>query len=429
VCSSTLRQCLSLAPRALQVREVLLEEQWFARLKPIQKSRIIAVKQAVEEGQAFSKATTVFMKTDELLTTFDKFIPRLIFNVSPYYLWKLGLFVDNLTHHLTESVWSTTWRPFELVNGVQVSACFACGATSSQLNKYVREAVLQKAVSLLCMGDDTWGVNTLGTDIVFVENDFSCFDVSQRPAFLNLFLDWLDSIGHREYADLWRALYREKIQYLHRVTNTMLKVPRISQLYTGEPGTCLRNSFSNILISSLALTSDNPEKVYAEAGLVAKYKVNKYATFLRGVFLPNDDALLTWIRLPSFLLKFGKTMKDPLSMYPRTWPRGRKFKQLLLSQWKGYGDMTNCWFYRRIDKAIAKLCRGADPTIVISEEYKVLTDVSEFIPDDVFNDFVMTRYGISSVMLESYCDFVDSINTLPVKYWHPLMYVLERTDY
>lgn len=367
-----------------------------------------------------------------MLPSAIKFLPRLIFNCHPSYLDKLGLFVEQMTHSLVDNVWSSEWKKYVEINGKVVSAYFTCGATSSSLSKYINDALLTKSVSMLIMGDDTLAVDTTGSIPVFTECDYSKFDATQKDSLRELFLVYLDNSGYGDFANYWRDLYSQKIRYIHRKSGETLKVPKLEQLYTGEPGTCLRNSYTNILVSSSALTSDDPLSVYSRAGLIAKMKtgLSHYRTFLRGVFLKNTSGRFSWVRLPSFLLKFGKLLRDPLTIYSKLLSKQLRYEMCLWSQWLGYGNLRTNWFYARLHKALANLTGNLSEVEVIKDhDYMVVSDEDFYIPDEEFNAFIFDRYGLLPCVLQDYCSFVESIKIIPCRYSHFLMSVLEKIDY
>jgi hypothetical protein len=381
---------------------------------------------------SYSRAVTVFTKSDELLPSYEKFIARLIFNVHPSYLDALGPFTERITKYLSTEVWCKAPKEFCRVNGKIFRCYFACGATSKDLNSFVDSVKAMQGIGLIVMGDDTWAVDTTTVPFTYIECDFSKFDATQSDALRGLWLQFLKDNGFHDYAKVWKALYRESVVYRHRRENKSFDVPKIPMLLTGEPGTCVRNSFSNILVSAHALADVNPMSVYEKAGLLAKLKTgpSHYRTFLRGVFLQTPSGV-SWTKLPSFLLKFGKMLTDAKLIYPKTWSAQRAIHQAVYSQWMGYGAFINNWFYSRLDKKIRSLCYLATESApLIKDQYKVFSQGEVRYVDDIeFNMFCMERYNVPIALFEDFCAFFDSIEGLPCMYSHKLLDVFEKVDY
>jgi hypothetical protein len=402
----------------------------FLKLRPGQKRSINACRQLVVKNRYFAKHTTVFCKGDEYKSSHLDFIPRLIFNCHHYYLDKLGSVVGQLSKVFSTVVWPSVWKPYCISNGKIVSAYYTTGAISTDLNRYVNYAMTQKAVSIMVNGDDTWAIdNTQST--IFIECDYRKFDATQSEPLRDVFHQFLDVNMLQEYTAIWKDLYNERVTYRNRKTGKAVVFKGKTGFLTGEPGTSVRNSFTNILVTTRAITSIDPIAAYTKAGLLPKYKSGKehYRTFLRGVFLLNQQHQLCWIKLPSFLLKFGKFFTNPYSVYPSSWSASKKLQQMLLSTWLGYGHMNSNWFYGAIGKNIFRLCPDAIKIAGKNSEYNVFCNDKEYIMDEDFDSFMLYRYSISHSMMLSFVEFLNSVPSIPCRYWHPLLNVLEEIDY
>lgn len=383
---------------------------WFNSLRPIQKKKISRIIEAERKGESIKKNTTVFTKSDEILYNVEKFIPRLIFNTHPYYLHKLGYFVYVFSKYLAKNVFPKEPKLFCEINNKKVFCYFTCGATSNDLNHFFNAAHRgEKGIYLMVMGDDTAAVDTTGDKIKYIETDYSKFDRTQSDSLKGIFLTWLRENGFSQYANFWEELYSQKVVYYHRRSKTKLHYPKVQMFLTGEPGTCLRNSITNIVISAHALAYDD-DNYYKEAGLKVK-KTVKYeptVTFLRGVFLPSDQGF-SWTRLPSFLLKFGKSMNDPKNLFDKKVPMINRFKMFLHAQWLGYGKIENNWFYRAIGQQIRRLTDRLDPTISINlHEWQIKSSGEATVCDNIFNIFMSERYGIDINLMNDYIKFLST---------------------
>jgi hypothetical protein len=380
-------------------------------------------------GDYYNKETTVFVKTNELLPTHEKFVPRLIFNCHPSYLDRLGPYVEAITHHLVENVWSKIPRVHCTIDGVDVYAYFTCGATSKDLNSFVNSAVDgPSGIYLLIMGDDTWGYDSSKADPEFFECDYSKFDATQTKPLRAMFLNWLRRSGLHTVANDWESLYAQKLSYRHRKTRTNSQFPRVEQFLTGEPGTCLRNSFTNIAVSAFAAVRG--PHMYTKAGLIAKFQKpgHRFVTFLRGVFLIDENGKYSWTKLPSFLLKFGKSMTDPLSIYSKNWSKDKRYRQFVWSQWLGMGAPRNNWFYKAIHEYLTDVCAGSE-NVEVKEEYKVYQDVGDWISDEEFDQFIFTRYELEHHHLQTFIDLLRGNKQLPLRYSSEVLSVFEKRDY
>lgn len=177
-----------------------LYEEWFNSLKPIQKKRIVQVVDMLNNNKPFKKTTSVFTKADEYISTGlgvqqseqdeeqeVKAYPRVIYNVHPYYLHKLGSFTSQLTNYLVEEVFSKEPRYFAKINGKDVSAYYVCGSQSSDLDYYVNRALkMPPGIYILVMGDDTYAIDSCKQLVYYIETDYSKFDATQSDSLRNI---------------------------------------------------------------------------------------------------------------------------------------------------------------------------------------------------------------------------------------------------
>ena len=216
---------------------------------------------------------------------------------------------------------------------------------------------------------------------------------------------------------------------------------KVDMRYTGEAATCLDNSIVNVLVSGAAyfvakLQCDGEtvklgEKLakemtenYEECGLIAKCKnvpLNR-ATFLKGVFLPDKNGVYQWIRLPSFLLKFGKVLTNPDQIIKQKIPYSVKCAMVLKGQMLGYGAMETNWFYKELRKHVLELCGSVTAVCYTtsSEKYSVMQS-SAYIEVDDWNSFMLERYKITSFQMVDFLEQFKKIKELPSLYHHPLL--------
>lgn len=420
------------------------EEQkslWFQNLKPAQKIRVARAENLLADGKRNSYRPGVFVKSDEMIAKQTKgFTPRLIVNVNPHYLNLLGCFTSELSKALA-LVWNKEAQPYCSIKGKTVSIYFACGATSRELGEWFTKAFISNVdIAIAVMGDDTIAlVKRKDRTFLLAESDLSHFDRSVGTQALGIYFQWLRLLKCIEAADHNVSMYQESILWEHRSTRTHYEVPKdVAMRLTGEPATCLANSLLNGVISALAFALDD-DSIYKRAGFEVKKTVSTVfnRTFLKGVFLPADqhslfeeDQQFIWIRLPSFLCKFGKMLTDPLTLYPKSWSVMKKYRQALWSQWLGYGNMQNVWLYRQIGHEIKRLCFDSEDIPTPLDEYHVtMNDLHLPVLDSVWNDFVLGRYGLSEDDQVSLVNTWKSIKYIPCVYTHPMLVRLLQVDY
>jgi hypothetical protein len=422
-------KALGFLPSTLSKFEINLDE-WLKTLSAKQKKLYKTYSEKELICAYYQKHTKIFIKTDEVIPSQEKFVPRLVYAPHFYYVMRLGPFVKNFAKHLTKTIWGKNSEPFTEYKGVKVYGYYACGATTEDLSFFVNKAWSgNDGLYLMVMGDDTWALLRKNGKVKVIETDFSKFDATQCNTTMEISLQWLEKLGYSQEAQIWRNMYKEKKYYIHRPTGNIVRIPKEKEFFlTGEPGTSLRNSILNMVVSLQAII-DEDVNVYKEYGLVVKQKetMSPYnTTFLRCVFLPTLDGY-TCIRLPSFLLKFGKSTTDPLLIYPRNWDDDRKLQQFVRSQWLGYGNMKTNWFYSKFHRHIKHITPKADKVRFELKEWQVLS-TGQTIDDETFFKFMDDRYCISKHEMQDFMDLLNGVNSLPVVIEHPITMKLMR-DY
>lgn len=412
--------------------------QWVGSLKSIQKQRLIRVQTALELGD-IDTSIQVTVKSDELLSTREKMIPRLIYNVSGFWLDQLGETAKNLSNAFA-NIWDEHHsHPIHYKDKVYY-VYFTCGATSESLSKFYQESKGIQAYSLLVLGDDllVWD----GYHNVLIENDFSKYDRTQNYDVQDIFITWLEMNGHYGASIMVERMLRSPVKPNCRKVNP-IKISgntNMEMMFTGQPFTCLQNSVINVVTTLYVLDKvndfnfDDPDRYetnYDLFGLKAKIKIpeENRATFLKGVFLDGK-----WVRLPSFLCKFGKIMTPPneISVSPS------RIAQLLSAQWKGYGNLACNWFYRSLGSIINDICaknglREIDSeieTYVRSEmgPYQIKSETS-WVLEETFNNFMFDRYGITRDMMDNFLSSYREVKKLPAILHDPMILTLESCDY
>jgi len=300
----------------------------------------------------------------------------------------------------------------------------------------------------MVMGDDTWAFD--GATRKVLENDFSRYDRTQHYLLRELANQVLARAGEDELLRSRDRMYARKIVF-KKPRGVCKTMPPIVDIHgetadmrnTGETATCQDNTIVNGCTFVACWGDLDPlemlepclplEAKFLELGLVAKLKFVDIqdSTFLKGAILPCTGATqFSWVRLPSFVLKFGKTLKDPRQIVKKPWDLEMKCQSVLLGQWLGYGDMRTNWMYLRIDAVIRDLCSGVTPHRLHLKDWQVVQNPT-WIQDEDWNSFLLSRYKISVEEAEDFCTYFEGLATvqLPAAYSHPILRKLWETDY
>lgn len=410
-------------------------DQWFNSLLPRQQRLI---KQDFSNEEKYGKKPTSVkfsLKLDELLSTYQKFIPRNLFNLSGYYHGKVGLAVAEITEALKEGIFSP-----EATQVFFTTKCFSfyftCGATSATICSFLNKSLQDPTRHyFVIMGDDSFCCYNGN----FYECDYSGFDRSQNDFLRNLVHIVYKNNGYSKMVDYIDEYYSLPISVVHKYkdVHTILANPHTMQnlqmRYTGETTTCLSNSILNIICSMYAYSfkDDDMARHYAECGLVAKFK-EAYDTYFKGTYLKGAifliDDELKWMRLPSFLCKFGKTLTNPL-VTQKPLPFDMRYEQALYGQWLGYGNMSVNWFYIEISKQIERLCEGCIKQPQQLQEWQVVSTCDWYLNDHIFNSWMFERYGIDKGEMLDFIHVLSQVVVLPATYKHSVLDKLELVDY
>jgi len=426
------------------------EEEWRRGLNAKQKKDIEKDRRKYENN--FPRSVNISMKADEYLydnthdqdvDSFDKkCVPRVLFNLSGWWLDKMGWGTECLTRALKEKfncyghgridmgkVGSSGYRFYV--------PYFTCGATSEELNIFydLASKAPEDEFWFMVMGDDMASPKS--------ECDFSKFDRTQDIRLIRALIKmvYAENPLLKEFCEVWEHQYACKKVALHKKTGLRVKVREHCGKMTGENPTCWSNSVFNILSTiyshhhAKGPSVSQIQEAYQFWGFQAKYFRPKYVTFLKGVFLPNVVGGHSWTRLPSFLGKFGKTLTNWIHTTPcKTISRKAAF--MLWSQWLGYGDMTNNSFYASFERVLRRLCNkvmdGEEklPGAGLSLEFwQVKMSHQPDVKDYVFYDFLADRYNLKEADCNDFVDYYSKFTILPIVYTSTFVDVLVRRDY
>lgn len=416
-------------------------ENWLETLRPEQKRNVIEWKERMHEYEIDKPFIKCIIKLDELSPAK---IPRVIANLSGLEFAQMGKVTTEIAHGLAD-IWNH--KAEGIINGL--IPYFTHGASSHKVALFFKSLREKQANGGTFLGDDTLVIFKKNNTRYWLENDFSGFDTTQ--------CNELRQILNEAFGTRWPELLKFRTQMMKRkykmytnIKHTNKKLPPMVDLEgeprqmrpSGEAATCLDNSILNAIITSVAVDYyvrlNIPfERTFEEFGLISKVKIIPFLedlkivpTFLKCAIFTHENMILV-IRQPSFILKFGKVLTEPKSII-KTGSQNTICRKLLYSQWLGYGYMKNNWFFSRFSMIVSKLGMPHKDKLRNLKEFTVYDwqmklDNKVYLPDDMWDNFMFDRYGISHEESE---DFLSTISTIkpeqiPVIYHHPLLSKLE----
>lgn len=406
---------------------------WEDQLDARQKKNLIEARKNREHDVTF-RNISVQVKCDEALFAIEKMVPRLITNQSGEEFLAMGKQTSEISKWVHEVLFSKYAENPIVIDGTPYYFFFVAGATSSDLDEWQKRAMdAGKGMWTMVMGDDSYTVVHGKNDRYFLENDFSCYDRTQHRQLRKCVDYLLELSGYKELVEFREAMYdkplkfkKEKDGKVRAEVNDLYDIPA-DMRYTGEAATCLDNSLINIVAFAVchsACGEDDQvlEKLFLDLGLKSKIKRHtdvSDGTFLRGAFLRNVEGGLTWTRLPSFILKFGKVLTDPHAILKQQIPYYEKCAKVLLGQWLSYGHMRNNPSYKILDNEIRRICKGVTPVDTRLDFWQIPMDDDSFVGVEEWDRFLRNRYDLSSDQLIDCFEMLKKveIQDLPVT-WH-----------
>lgn len=437
---------------------------FYKDLRPIQRNNLMRVLQNQEKGIK-EESLKLNIKADEILNGKEKMVARVLVDCSGEPFFDTGKITSELAKSLSTKFWNCEGSAplvIEDHNGLErkVYIYFTCGSTSHDIDRFINKALAdQDSIWLLVMGDDTLGSDRR-LDRYF-ESDFSKFDRTQNSFLRELYHRVLNNNWYSNVVDLYEKQYKLPVTMpvrsgQKRFLNDPIKrhspflITHPSQIgdtpdmrHTGEASTCLANSIVNGIVTSHVflqtdgfLGSENKQEIvdlYKECGLTAKLKTNdsfEGMTFLKGVILKSSTEQLCWVRLPSFLAKFGKVLKPIDEICVVNQIRCLKTATILWAQWRGYGYMKTNWFYKALHEQLVRITKKPDVQAIPLPEWQVKQSKT-WINDEVWNKFMLDRYKITVDDMQRIVKAWEIIELwmLPVVYHISSVQTLIDSDY
>lgn len=411
-------------------------DNWWQSLRPEQKKNMMLVEKDLANG-ILTKHIPFGIKGDELINSSDKFIPRLLSLQSGQEFYFMGEQTSALSHWVSNHLFGKIPSHFFLENGYKFTFYFTCGAVSSDIDDYFDAVKQIPGYHTVVMGDDSLTM-VVGETIYWIENDFSKFDRTQCNQLRKVNDDWLERHGYTDLIEFRKQEYAK--EWAFRVKSDTWKFPKrpkdlngdeVEMRYTGEADTCFGNSmitiraFIAVVSSGFGNTAARMTKGYAKLGLKVKCNfMEKYPTYLKGVMIHDVLGKLRWVRLPSFILKFGKILTNPknIEVGEKNLTLQKRLTILLRGQWLGYGQMCVTRFYTDMNKEILRICSETSKVNYIYglEAHQVKMTGAFTISEEAFDSFLWDRYKMHPLVFENYLHALRKITTLPVLITNPI---------
>lgn len=214
------------------------------------------------------------------------------------------------------------------------------------------------------------------------------------------------------------------------------------QMPTGITTTTTYNSLSTAMMWIHWLL--NKDLTIVEAGKQLGFKVKYFphndlhqATFLKGWWISNGRGGVSWLPLPSAVIKLGKLLVCPtiITSFTRRGSKQRRpYKEAVercayaLSNSYQHVPVTYPVFGKFLS-VLRRLGIKSERTLwMLEESHKPLMTVCPFERVEVLRAMEM-RYGISDSDVRAVENLLDQINTLPAYVEHPVFDMLVDADY
>lgn len=335
-----------------------LRDDWYRNItEPAKRKRAARALEDVRDGQ-FSFRSPVFrkckfmVKTDEVLLkgSFSDGVsmkPRLIIPVHPFIQAVAGPSIREATRRM-KILWPCPDGAFSggipTMNGFTWHLTYGAGLTDRQLSEWFRAGLLLPVGhgAILVAGDDSYVmVNHPVYGLIAFEGDASQFDQSQGEEALRselstlaalgvdqLVLDMLEKTYHPTYSA--HSRYQQRFGCSGKIVVHFTGTGSVRwERPTGGPDTTFGNTTTmakawlqvlETLNSKDFLDSHVIEMEFLRFGLTLKLKIHtdpSDGTFLKGMWYEVDDPQFShyWAPLPSRILKLGKSLRDPCTLY------------------------------------------------------------------------------------------------------------------
>lgn len=384
--------------------------------------------------------------------------PRVISTVSPNdHAWTVPIATS------LKKVLAAHWKEnsFELGLGTPIKFYYGAALSNRELDELVDTIIGRQEIAVVVAGDDS----IIFRHGVWYTADYSAYDSTQTTSSLvHASKLWMSKMGApEEFQQFFHQVYDQKFSIRDKKGNWKVSGKMPLQFATGLAITTLNNTVTNALALLAALlemnTSQAPETFVLDftlrsLGLIPK--INRYETpagvdFLKGIFMPTINGEYSWHRLPSSVLKLGKTLKDPHLIVNKALrlPKDKRLSKAecakiaahSIAQGMNHAD-RNCPFLGPVLKMYDTLrlpdVNGGQPktiemsALVENLEYTKLSVKNRPVAAGAWDDLMHNRYDISPTESQSFAALVEAAteaDVFPVLFTHPATEKLLAIDY
>lgn len=337
-----LRGFLDIFPELPVIDREAHVEKWLDHMESSKRAKYLIYIRRYEtstpgEIEAALRTSKLQVKADELLLKEENdgigMKPRAIINVNPLVQTRIGPEIFEATDRLKE-LWNPR-QPFLVeINHMQFTFAYGGAATDHALSQWLHFTLtLVDAWHIIVSGDDMYVINHLRG--IFLEGDASMFDQSQAAGPLFLEHAILRKLGVTNRTVLL-SLEVCKSNYVGYSGNkeggllvTVDKHGECNRL-TGHVDTSIGNSLVmalstlHVILTCKTFVSEYKSQ-YSYLGLEMKLNFHPHydcGTFLKGMWwrvlpfsIQGETFQYYWAPLPSRILKVGKSLRDPRSIY------------------------------------------------------------------------------------------------------------------
>jgi len=327
----------------------------------------------------------------------------------------------------------------KLFDGVRVYS--ACGYHGEQLDEigshlYALEDTIAASGddSICCMMHKFMRERAPQAFYPVVEGDFGSMDQSEKIECLSTHGFTMERLGiWRFVVDLFLEICA--MGYVARGKRLFMRGKTGAQLATGIDFTTAINTLTTLCFLLWVYFNDgfDPEATATRLGLKLKLKQHcepRFATFLKGWWLPRLGGGVSWYPLPSQVVKLGKSMRNP-RLYSQSHD---DYDGVLVAAWALAKSMPNLpRDYPLLGPFVSMLERcGRESKIVLSssEDGWYKPNCASGPIDRVYAlETVCSRYDVTSDEVAECEAMMHEVKRLPVFLSHRVFLQLSNVDY
>jgi hypothetical protein len=438
--SNIMRNVLDTA--SYELPEPLKSEEWIRKFKgAAKKARARTAIEQRNNGDIVVRSG-IFLKADEVLFGRDGALKgRTVKSLDPTIQALTYQSIEQVVDQLKQ-VFDGSWA-FPLGDW-QLTFAIGSGKTGDALDKWFLKnldwiSLGKKRAACIFAGDDFYALVHEHDHVQAYENDFSKFDRTQGVHALGAECRILIHLGMEPRKA--RLLFETQLatpRYQVERYEIKKRLPMEAQRATGGPDTTIGNTLSNMMSVMYAVRTSNGFKDLdvrqLELGFLAKLQVHDdymLATFLKGWWMPTRVDL-QWLPLPSQVVKIGKILTDPRSIFPHLAPP-QAWRAAAASMAASYGTIPHT--YPLFGPFLKRYAELTDVTTDLMEvhqlaglAYRTRRDFSRAPDREVVLDYFIARYGLTLADIEEMEQEIVNV-PFPGLLCHVGWAVVARRDY